>query len=618
MSLSPVTPRRNWSLMFWIGLALTIGYAILVHPTGFPRGYLEDFCTDVNRMVMADSLKSLGRPGFFSERFFAPTGISVAFFSWALERDWLGAIFFNWNPDFPYLWSYVFCSLVITFVSLGWLLRKMDFTPRVAWSLATFFVIFHIPRHFKFWHHYEYLALHWIYWSFFLDAWIWRRFTRDRVWSWDLEIWRGFLLVGAMSAPGYFWGATQLEWLVIHLFVGIFWYRWRKQGQPVRIEFTLKKAALPLALTAVYLTLEAFWFPPLFAEARKVGPVPQGLAYFANILQWVRPLWFDWAFAPILSVLGLRWNIIPMTNPETVVTIGWVYWLPVLIGLRLLRKRGGGPGWIHVAPFVTLFGIIFIYGALPDLYFVYSTLKRIVPPLQFFRVASRWGLFLPPLAGAILVLVWPELSAWARGLWGRRKRWILLFALSSAIEALWLFYPVNEPPTLHASTEKLLADLSQAPGTTVLDLPFCVAGGNGVCTDAQCPQYPRSTVGQCFSGRHGKKVFGLYQSRMTFEQCEIYNKLPYTQWFQAWGQQRCFKPEEWNQFCGFLKEHTELSAVLVYPDIWTPLANDPACVAEFERHLGPTVAEGRFVTDQQRGAKGGHYMRIWRFEPRCR
>src|SRR5207245_1289081 len=96
-----------------------------------------------------------------------------------------------------------------------------------------------------------------------------------------------------------------------------------------------------------------------------------------------------------------------------------------------------------------------------------------------------------------------------------------------------------------------------------------LSGGNGVCTAAQCPNYPMSTVGQCLMRWHDKSVYGLYSFRMNEEYCQVYNRAPYLSWFEAWKQQRCFTDGEWKDFCGYLSARAELSAILVYPDIWS-------------------------------------------------
>src|SRR4051812_145388 len=114
--------------IFWGGLLFVLAYWFSLHPPGFGRlGYVEDIGSiEITRQVMADNLIAHGKPGFFTDRFGAPNGISIAFASWSLERDWLGAYFWMWNRDFPFLWVYLGASLLLTYLGSGFLIRKLD------------------------------------------------------------------------------------------------------------------------------------------------------------------------------------------------------------------------------------------------------------------------------------------------------------------------------------------------------------------------------------------------------------------------------------------------------------------------------------------------------------
>jgi hypothetical protein len=149
-----------------------------------------------------------------------------------------------------------------------------------------------------------------------------------------------------------------------------------------------------------------------------------------------------------------------------------------------------------------------------------------------------------------------------------------------------------------------------------LDFPFCVAGGNAVCTKQMCPNYPASTTGICLREWHEKNVYGLYQGRTLESHCQIYAKEPYLSWFDAWTRQRCLNKKELDELCAYLGAHTELSAFLVYPDIWTA-PKDPACRAALEKRLGPPLDEAWIFTGQNRGGRGSAPTRILWYPPRC-
>ena len=208
--------RKRSYFAFWLGLVAVLAYWYLVRPVG-GIGYVEDFCSELSRRAMAENLLKFSAPTFVSDLFMAPFGTPIAFFSWSIERDWLGAYVWMWNREFPFLWVYFAFSLLGSYFVVGAILRRMGLNSVAAWGLAAGVVVLHIPRHFKIWYHIEYLSQHWVYWSLFLDAWIWHRFIREKRWSWNLEIWRGFCLLGVLGSPGYFWGPMVLEWIILRL-----------------------------------------------------------------------------------------------------------------------------------------------------------------------------------------------------------------------------------------------------------------------------------------------------------------------------------------------------------------------------------------------------------------
>lgn len=607
-------------ICFLVGLLLLGGYWYSVQPLSYRGGYAEDMCgPDMVRHLMADSIREAGHPKFTTDQFMTPQGMSVPYFSWAPERDWVGAYVWDWNADFPFLWAYFGVSLLLTFIVVGFILIRMGLIPPWAWTVATAVVIFHVPRHYKIWKHFEHLPQHWIYISLFLDAWLWQKFWRDRRWSWKIELWRALAGVGMLGTVGYFWGPLILEWLLVH--VGILWIGFSRNRRGIQTEiesFNLKRdwtaAALPLALITAFLCAWVRWYVPLFREVQSAGEVNQGLSWFAGFSYFLRPLWLDF-FTHALP---------PIDTTETVVTIGWFYWIPFLFALYLVRKKRGGPGLGIVAPFLIFLASGVLYASWQKPFVVQKVLQAVIPFMKFFRVASRWGLFLPEIVTVIIVLAWPELAAEWKRLWNRsRSRPIVvsacaLFIIFSSAEMTFMLTPVNMMPAISPGLADMLEKIRTQPGTTVLDLPFCVAGGNGVCTYQQCPNYPKSTVGLCLRNWHDKKVYGIYASRLLNADCEIYNKAPYTRWFNAWGQQRCFNTSEWDEFCSYLDEHKELSAVLLYPDVWSAVGRSRECSVEFERHLGAPLAGDRAMTLPTRGGEGSDPTRVFWFAPHCK
>jgi hypothetical protein len=594
------------AITFWIGLLLILIYGYSVHPPGFARGYAEDMgYPEITRQLMSEQIHDSGSPQFTTDRFMTPKGASIPYMSWSIERDWLGAVFWDWNPDFPFVWFYFVFSMAVTYFGVGFILKKMGLSPPWAWGVAATVVIFHVPRHYKIWHHYEHLLQHWVYWGIFLDAWIWQKLYRERRWSLQLEVWRGLVGLGMLGTVGYFWGPMLLEWSLVHLSMLILAGLWLVRRQRIEVELPkLKQLALPLGLAAVLLAIDWRWYVPLYQEVAKFGHVEQNLDWFGNILFVFRPLW-----------ASLILKLAPIDTPETVLSVGWFYWIPFVLSVFVLaRKRR----FLALAPFLALLVIMVAYACIADPpYYFQHLIQSLVPFMGFFRVASRWGLFLPQVLTVLTVLAWPELFQFLKERWSKTLVALLaVFALSSFLEAGQLIYPVNAMPPLDPHAKAMLEDIKRSPGTSVLDLPFCVAGGNGVCTYQECPNYPASIMPLELRQWHEKKVYGLYESRMSVGDCEIYNRNPYRSWFQAWRQNRCFTPPEWTDFCQYLGRHSELSAVMLYADIWSA-AGTPSCLSQFVHFMGAPLDEAEVFSAPTRGGDGAHPTRIFRFAPRC-
>lgn len=593
---APPSPRAG-RLAFWAGLAAVLGYWFWIHPQGFSSlGYSEDICFgDLMRSLMAGILDKKGGPFFHTEKFQAPFGASVPFMSWGMERDWLGAYFWKLDPAFPFQWVYYGVSLLVSYSGVGWILGRMGVARRERWALAAIFVAFNVPRHFKTWHHYEHLAQHWVYLGVFLDAWIWSRFVRERRWSPRLEVWRLFVLLGTFGTAGYYWGPMILEWVLVRAFMAA---RWRRPGgsAALKIEPLDRRVLLPVGFGLVLLVLDLRWYLPLLSEARQWGQIDQRIGFFAHFGQLVRPLWLQ----PFLPS-----TVSPIDRPETVVTVGWVYWVPWMLGLRAGGVR-------VVAPFVALLVIALLYMNFGD-NLIHWPVQHLVPFMKFFRVASRWGLLLPPILGAMVAILWPQIRAWGLA---RRRSFGILAGVLALIEFSALATPVNMMPPMPRSARAMLERVRDLPGDTVLDLPFCVTGGNQGCAPEQCSFFPAATTAACLQAMHGKKVYGLYQSRMSEAQCDVFRKAPYESWFNAWRENRCFTGPEWDQFCAYLPTQAGVSAVLVYPEIWSAAAA-PACAFEFERRLGRPKGVAGIQLRPTRGGAGEGSTRVMWYGNRC-
>jgi hypothetical protein len=282
-------------------------------------------------------------------------------------------------------------------------------------------------------------------------------------------------------------GALILEWGAMRIVAAVFLKR-RKLGQVPALEISRRKALLPVLIGIFFLALDLRWFLPLSREMTQFGEVSQVRGLFATFRMIFRPLWLEpllqaWgAIAPSSAeTLGLalkNFKLAPLDWPETIVTVGWIYLIPMALSLWLIRKRRGGPGIGLALPFFLTWAFAAFY-ARPG-YFYHGTVAILVPFMKYFRTASRMGLIFVPLCGVIIAVAWPDLSRWVRENWSRSRAFraaCFAFAALSAIELSALATPIVTVPPLTAEMSRLLADVRTQPGSTVLDMPFCVAGG---------------------------------------------------------------------------------------------------------------------------------------------
>lgn len=609
--------RMKSKLFFFLGLLLVLGYCWQIRPPGFIRGYLGDHCVlESTRQLIAEQVTAHGRPTFETQNLMAPYGISVAYLPGTLELSGLGAAFWKWDKDFPFFYLYFIFSLVLTYVGVGIFSRKLSVPGPWSWTLALLITVFNIARHYKHWFHMELLFLHWFYLSLFLDAIIWKKFIRERKWDWSLEAWRGWMLLTMLGTGGYFWGPLILEWVLLRGWMG---WLFKKKNHLVKPEGSRPSAIFAAALSAVWFGALVWWFGPLLAQVRVLGLQGGGISWFAEVTQIISPIWLDDLWSWVRDFFGVKFSIRSFEDSETIVTVGWVLWIPTLLAIWRVRSTGRGVVRRMGAPFICLLVLGLIYSSLRPP-FVQKTMQTIIPFMSFFRTASRWGLMIPAILGVLIALSWPELDAWVRARWrskNKRFRFVMgLYLALSAVEISHLRIPVEGMKPLGKETQALLQGVRETPGTTVLDLPFCVAGANGVCTNEQCSLYPLPLAGICFRQTHEKAVFGTYQSRLVEAQCGIYRKPPFTSWFNAWASNRCWSDEEWKDFCSFVGDHRELSAVLVYPDFWKA-ASKPACWRKFEENLGRPIQTAIFPTEATRGDRQPAMGRLVWFAPHC-
>lgn len=571
---------------------------------------------------MAENLLASKGIQFTFDALMAPKGITAPFMSWSWERDFVGALVYIIDPDFPFLAGYFAASILLSFLVVTRICVGMGLGLGGGALLSGLVILGNFARHYKAWHHFEHTVQHWFLILVFLDAWFWVSLVRDRVWSWTLLAWRTLALLGVFGMTGYYWGPAILLTQLTGVFVLAEIWRSRHRGLLLHGlgEVSWRQVGLPLVLSALLLIALISWFYPLrMAASQFAGQLSQDVGYFVAIWDVFRPLWLD----TVLEWLGKSKWLPPIDHTETVVATGWSFWLPAWWAIRSQRRENltSGGGWRPILPTYLFLCIAIGYMAWgSNVHLVARIVQPLVPFMGYFRTSARFGLMVPMAIGAIMAVgATPALARWGRlstaHKWGWGGAWFLMFAL----EARWLVTPPTSMPPMTSSMQRLLEGVRNAPGSTVLDMPFCTIGGTGAC-QYQCPHYPRSIVGQCLRIWHRKKVYGIYQARMSPAECRIYDELdPVPQWFAAWHENRCFKPEEWKNLCEYLRtpgKGQEIGAILLYPDLWKG-ASTEACLREWALHFGPPLAEAESYFEVSRGASSQSRMKVVRYGGKC-
>ncbi|MBY0470952.1 hypothetical protein K2X30_07255 [bacterium] len=585
-----------------LGLLLILAYWYSIHPPGFERvGYAEDpgSYEIMNRIVDKQLTKSFWM-SFKTDLYMNPSGAALPYFPWSLERDLLGGLFRKLNTGISWIWLFFGASLLISYFGSSYFLKKMKLPSNWAWALATIVVLFNYPRNFKVWYHAEHLPMHWLYIGFFFDAWIWQRFEREKKISIHLELWRLFTMQLTLNLAGYYWGFATLLWIIVR---GCMWYRVKKKKDRFTWEYDRKKIFRPFLAMFLLGLVQLYWFVPLVQAAIGYGSFKRGTGWGAMPWDVFEPLW-----------LHRLWDFAPVMRTETMTNVGWFLWIPVIFAIWTLRKKKD-VGLKPLLPFLVILAIAIMFilkFPLPLL----QLIRVVVPFMGFFRVFVRIALVLPIILVCIFALAWPWLKARYPEIRRKHSAWLVVFGITSLLDMSYIFEPplVMPPPSDQALN--LLQKAKASPGSILLDMPFCVAGGNRSC-HRQCVHYPYSTVGQSLPLWHDKRVFGVYVSRASDQLCDIYQKPPYTSWFNAWGDGRCLTESEWKDTCKLIRENGEIGSVLIYPDLWRA-AGTPQCENLIKKWLGPIVSEAILPTFVNRTGQMENPTRVWLVQKPCR
>jgi hypothetical protein len=180
-------------------------------------------------------------------------------------------------------------------------------------------------------------------------------------------------------------------------------------------------------------------------------------------------------------------------------------------------------------------------------------------------------------------------DAWPR--WAKRA--VGLLAVCEFLTAVFL---VNEfhPAKLSDAQKSYFKTLKAAPGTAVLDWPFCIASANVVITKELCPYYDRVATAYANRRFHEKATVSIYLSRAHPTQFKSWLDAGWEGMFspddptreRSNHETRCFDEEQWQRFDALYRGN-DFAGI----QLWLDLIPDP-CVAMFhERYGEPTAKE---------------------------
>ena len=113
-------------------------------------------------------------------------------------------------------------------------------------------------------------------------------------------------------------------------------------------------------------------------------------------------------------------------------------------------------------------------------------------------------------------------------------------------------------------------------------------------------------------------MYGAYTARLYEKDCNIYGEQNlFSALFLAVKNNRCLNKLEWDEFCAYLDKHQEISAMLIFPDLWTAI-QAKECNAELESRLGPVIDETVVDVQANRGKGEETPSRIRKYSPYCR
>lgn len=542
------------------------------------------------------SFSPLPHLSFINDQTFYPYGTNAVFQSWSIERDSYYALMYSLFRFGAWLQFYYLFSLIFTFVGASILLvRDYGLYRAVGAGLLMSFFNFYTIH--KYPHHFNITVIHWLVFSLIVDFLIVRRIILKQHLSLKLILVRICLIILVLGSElGYLAGFALMSLTISCLYLTVvIIYRCsvkkeQKLSSIIGSEIkNLKIQFLNQPYIAIFLLLLSgifsyYYLPLVFQIAKEAksfnfSGVTMG-AWWANPLRLLIPhiRGIDPGQAIFEKVLK--------DSPEGygAASPGWFLIIIGTVGLWQARKK------------ITLFIPLLIIFLLCLFYHpAYFPTLKIFPWFTFNRVGGRATVIYPVILTIFALHI--NYERWRSPF----KKIIAVLLVLLACTEVYTAYSIKvdsyKPYSLDKNFLNYMAFVRQQPGEAVLDWPFCVAGGNGVGTDAFCPYYRKNYAIHTFQRFHHKKVVGYTYGRLHPLQIEPYVQAGWDSLFfpdtndfsEAKQQQRCFSSSEWNFFTDFYK-FNDFAGINLYTDLLPE-----NCLNEFYQRFGTPSIETKVV-----------------------
>lgn len=520
-----------------------------------------------------------------------PFGTLVVFLPWGVERDLVYTILHGRLGDGPWLQLYQAASVAISSLGTYLLLRREDGAARAlfvafAGTFMNFYAVYKFP------HHMNVTALHWVVLSIVVDFMLFRRLVRRQRWSARLVVARVVLLPLLLGLDiGYSMGYALLSFSVTSVAALVVVLRARARGENVLASVVPRE---PVRELRAHVATSVLFTALLVVGTWLYLPIVMQICAATRKFSFAGPGGSFWA-----SQFRLLFPYLPFIGPQSKAMVaifgeaegigefstGWALLALAVLGLRGAKRRRE---LVIYTPIFVAFALCLLYHprAFPTL--------RLFPWFQFNRVAGRATLVFP---------IWFALAALGAHVdfaVARVRTWATAIGLLAAIETATAYaafrYDVFRPDP---SFWSYMDAVRQAPGEAVLDWPFCIAGGNGVASADLCPYYAQTSSTYAYRRFHEKDVVGVFLSRMTEAQPKPFYDLGFPKLFtpdsreirQSQRETRCFDEHEWETFESFYRSH-DFAGLSLYPDL---LAE--GCAEQFIHRFGEPIAETRLPAE---------------------